>query len=114
MTVATTYPGMTAKGLQTASATVGWASAHQSTSKNEKNGGLKPTLPFFPKPALPLFTHPYIVATAYSGMTDNGLQTASGGISCLPLKQFAAQLFKHVRYISTHRTTHKAPPYVSS
>ncbi|WP_192886355.1 hypothetical protein [Neisseria polysaccharea] len=38
----------------------------------------------------------------------------SDGISCLPLKQFAAQLFKRVRYVSTHKTTHKAPPYVSS
>ncbi|HEZ2129044.1 TPA: hypothetical protein ACFP4U_001586 [Neisseria lactamica] len=54
------------------------------------------------------------VATTYPGMTAKGLQTASGGISCLPLKQFAAQLFKRVRYVSTHRTTHKAPPYVSS
>ncbi|WP_308075285.1 hypothetical protein [Neisseria polysaccharea] len=54
------------------------------------------------------------VATTYPGMTAKGLQTASDGISCLPLKQFAASLFKCVRYVSTHRTTHKAPPYVSS
>ncbi|WP_158305269.1 hypothetical protein [Neisseria lactamica] len=111
MTVATTYPGMTAKGLQTASATVGWASAHQSTSKNEKKRWAEahPTILPEARPAI-------IYASVYCSncLLGNDGQWASDGISCLPLKQFAAQLFKRVRYVSTHRTTHKAPPYVSS
>ncbi|HFC6380901.1 TPA: hypothetical protein ACFNMW_002004, partial [Neisseria lactamica] len=77
MTVATTYPGMTAKGLQTASATVGWASAHQSTSKNEKKRWAEahPTILPEARPAI-------IYASVYCSncLLGNDGQWASDGI----------------------------------